>query len=227
MKVEKTDVNRTLTPAQMEFCEQLERSDCSGQALWHPRVAAGYPAPDCMVFLKEIGRFAVAFPPGQYAVEDDAWYCCDAGGNTDPVSDLIEETWQAAKSVRMALKEGLGIGAYVIPVVVFADMSPDAGIMEAAQGRGVRVFFGADGVVQRLAKLPDEEQLQPQLNGRYIQREVATLSRSSAREATTTPDHPVLELGDGRLLIQHVDVVNIHVNTGADGIVTLRDDRDR
>ena len=226
MKVEKTDSNRALTRAQKEFCEQLEGSDQSGQALWHPRVAAGSPVPDCVVFLEEIGRFAVAFPPGEYAVEDDDWYCRDADGNAGPVSDLIEETWQAAKSVRMALKRGLGIGAYVIPVVVFADMAPDAGIMEAAQGRGVRVFFGADGVVQRLATLPDEEQLQTHLHAGFIRKEVATLSRSSARR-TTPPEQASLGLDDERVVIQHADVVNVHVSAGADGIVSLRDDRDR
>ncbi len=226
MKVEKTDSNRALTPAQKQFCEQLEGSDRSGQALWHPRVAAGSPAPDCVVFLEEIGRFAVAFPPGQYAVEDDDWYRRDADGNTSPVSDLIEETWQAAKSVRMALKRGLGIGAYVIPVLVFADMSPDASIMEAAQGRGAWVFFGADGVVQRLGTLPDEEQLQTHLHGGFIRKEVATLSRSSAR-GTTPPEQASLGLDDERVVIQHADVVNVHVSAGSDDIVSLRDDRDR
>ena len=218
------DNNQSLTQAQKEFCEQLKRSDQSGQALWHPRVAAGSPAPDCVVFLEEVGRFAVAFPPGQYAVEGEDWYRYDADGDANTESDLIEETWQAAKAIRMALKEGLGIGAYVIPVVVFADMSPDAGIMEAAQGRGVRVFFGVGGVVQRLADLPDEEQLQTHLHGGFIRKEVATLSRSSAR-GTTPPEQASLEFGDGRLVIQHVDVVNVYVNT--DGVVTLRGDRER
>ena len=218
--------NRALTRAQKEFCEQLEGSDRSGQALWHPRVAAGSPAPDCVVFLEEIGRFAMAFPTGQFAVEDDDWYRRDADGNTSPVSDLIVETWQAAKSIRMARKRGLGIGAYVIPVVVFADMSPYAGIMEAPQGWGGWVFFGADGVVQRLATLPDEDQLQTHLHGGFIRKEVATLSRSSAR-GRTPPEQASLGLDDERAVIRHADVVKVHVNAGADGVVSLRDDRDR
>ena len=207
MKVEKTDNNRPLTLAQTEFCEQLERSDRSGQALWGPQVSDGEPAPDCVVFLKKIGRFAVMFPSGRYSAEDDDWYRHDEGGVMTPVSDLIEEAWKAGKGVRTALKEALNIGAYVISVVVFTDMEPDAGIMEAAQGRGVRVFFGQDDLVQRLVNLPDEEQLQPQLSSRYIQKEVEALSRSAAPKALT----PELELGDGRLVIQHVDVVNVYV----------------
>ena len=138
MQVEKTDNNRSLTLAQAEFCDQLERSDRSGQALWWPQVAAGEPAPDCVVFIKETGRFAVMLPPGQYSVEDDDWYRHDSVGGKTQVSDLIEEAWQAAMQVRLAIKGGLGIGAYTIPVIIFHDMEPNAGIMEAAQGRGVR-----------------------------------------------------------------------------------------
>ena len=84
-------------------------------------------------------------------------------------------------------------------------------IMKAAQGREVRVFFGRDEVVQRLVNLPDEEQLQPQLGSRYIQKEVGLLRRWSAAEAKT-PERASLEIGDGRLVIQHVDVVNVYVN---------------
>ena len=209
MKVTKV-TNQTMTLAQIAFCDQLERSDRSGQAVWGPRVATE-PAPDCVVFLKEIGRFAVMFPPGRYCVEDDDWYRHDEGGVMTPVPDLIEEAWQAGQRVRTALKAALNIGSYVISVVVFTDMEPDAGIMEAAQGRGVRVFFGQDELVERLVNLPEEEQLQPQLGGRYISKEVAALSRSAAPRALAPESESMPELGDGGLVIRHVDVVNVYV----------------
>ena len=219
MKVEKTNNNRSLTVAQIEFCDQLKRSDRTGQALWWPQVAANEPAPDCVVFIKEICRFAVMLPPEQYSVEGGDWYCHDADGKT-PVSDLIEAAWQAAGQVRLAIKGVLGRGAYTIPVIIFNDMGPNAGIMEAAQGRGVRVFFGQDEVVQRLVNLPDEEQLQPWLGSRDIQKEVAVLSRTSTLEAET-PEQAFLEIGGGRLVIQHVDVVNVYINAGADAGASL------
>ena len=99
-------------------------------------------------------------------------------------------------------------------------MGPDAGIMEAAQGRGVRVFFGQDDVVQRLVNLPDQEQLQPQLNSRYIQKEVALLRRRFAPEEKT-PEQAFLEIGGEGLVIQHVDVVNVYINAGADAGASL------
>ena len=100
MKVEKTNNNRSLTVAQIEFCDQLKRSDRTGQALWWPQVAANEPAPDCVVFIKEICRFAVMFPPEQYFVEGEDWYRHDSVGGKTPVPDLIEAAWQAAGQVR-------------------------------------------------------------------------------------------------------------------------------
>ena len=219
MQVAKTDNDRSLTLAQIEFCDQLKRSDQSGQALWWPRVAAGEPAPDCVVLIEEICRFGVMFPPGRYSVEGGNWYRHDADGKTE-VPDLIEAAWQAARQIRLAIKGELRRGAYTIPVIIFNGMGPDAGIMEAAQGRGVRVFFGQDEVVQRLVNLPDEEQLQPRLGSGDIQQEVEVLSRTATPEVKTpeakTPEQAFLEIGDGRLVIQHVDVVNIYINSGPD-----------
>ena len=220
MKVEKIDNNRSLTVAQIEFCDQLKRSDRTGQALWLPLVAANETAPDCVVFIKEIGRFTVMFPPGRYSVEGGEWYCHDSAVGKTSVPDLIEEAWQAAGQVRLAIKGELGIGAYTIPVIILNDMGPNAGIMEAAQGRGVRVFFGQDDVVQRLVNLPDQEQLQPQLNSRYIQKEVALLHRRFAPEEKT-PEQAFLEIGGEGLVIQHVDVVNVYINAGADAGASL------
>ena len=184
MQVAKTDNDRSLTLAQIEFCDQLKQSDQSGQALWWPRVAAGEPAPDCVVLIQEICRFGVMFPPGRYSVEGGNWYRHAADGKTE-VPDLIKAAWQAARQIRLAIKGELRRGAYTIPVIIFNGMGPDAGIMEAAQGRGVRVFFGQDEVVQRLVNLPDEEQLQPRLGSGDIQQEVAVLSRTATSEAKT------------------------------------------
>ena len=50
-------------------------------------------------------------------------------------SAIKEEVRMAIKEeVRMAIKQELGIDADAIPVIIFTDMGPDAGIMEAAQG---------------------------------------------------------------------------------------------
>ena len=215
MKVEKIDNNRAMTPAQTQFCRQLEHSDRSGQVFWWPRVADGQPDPDCVVFLESICRFAVMFLDGGFSVRGENWYCHDAGGAATLVPDPIETARQAAQSMREAIKGKLGIGAYTIPVAVFADMEPDAGIMKAAQDRKVKVLFGQDDVVERLANLPDEEQLQPQLNRLFIQQEMTLLRRLCGMDAKTS-ENVSLEIGGGKLVVQHADVVNVYVTGNTD-----------
>ena len=223
MEVIKNDNKQPLTVAQIEFCSQLEQSDWPGQALWSPRVAGDQPGPDCLVSIKEICRFAVMLPEVWYSGDGDERSCHDAEGNVISESDLIEQAWQAAKAVRKTLKEALGIRTYVIPVIVFSEMVPDAGILAAAQGKAVKVLFGdGDGdLVRSLVNLPDDAQLQTHLSMGFIQKEMDVLGRDHARKAGAAEPNS-LELGDGKLMIQHVDVVNIYVNPASDdGGVTL------
>ena len=227
MKVVKNNDNtQPLTLAEMEAIQQFEQSDRAGQALFRPRVAAGQPAPNCVALFEETGRFAVTILEGRYAVEDGRWYRYQANDVQTPVDNPLETSWQAAKSVRMALRRELDLNTYVIAVVWFPDMEEDEDILDEAGGRSVHLFFGHVDLAQRLVKLPKEDELQTQLSGRYIKREVAALQPDPAA-AEVALDHPSLDIGDGGLVIQHVDVVNVYVNTGADGSVSLRDDRDR
>ena len=125
----------------------------------------------------------------------------------------------------MTLKEALGIRTYVIPVIIFNDMAPDAGILAAAQGKAVKVLFGdGDGdVVRTLVNLPDEPQLQTHLSMGFIHKEMEVLRRDHARKAKAVEPNS-LELADGKLVIQHVDVVNIYIYAASDDSgVTLSD----
>ena len=208
MKLVKDD-NNSLTLAQVEFCNELEASDRSGQALWLPAVASGYPTPDCLVAIEEVGRFAVTLLADGWSIEDDRWHRGEDGA-AEPVDDPLEAAWQSAKGVRMELKRQLDIGSYVIPVVVFTDMEPDPAIMEAAQGRSVRVFWNTRDAVARLASLPGEHEVQEHLRGRYIAQEMEVLRRRAQRPEPAR-EAGALEIGDGRMVIQHVDVVNVYV----------------
>ena len=69
MKVVKNDNNISLTPAELEACQQFEASNRAGQVLFHPQVAAGQPAPNCVALLEEVGRFAITILQGRYTVE--------------------------------------------------------------------------------------------------------------------------------------------------------------
>ena len=108
MKVARNDNNNPLSPAEMAACQQFEASAQAGQVLFHPRVTAGQPAPNCVALFDEVGRFGITILEGLYSVEGDRWFRHQADGAGSPVDDPLEGTWQAAKSVRGELKEGAG-----------------------------------------------------------------------------------------------------------------------
>ena len=213
MKVQSNHHNRPPTPAELEALRQFEASQRNGEALFHPQVAAGQPAPNCVAFFEETGRFAVTILEGHYTVEDGRWSRYQADDVQVPADNPLEACWQAAKSVRTALKRKLNLNAYVIAVPWFPDMEEDEDILDETRGRNVHPLFGDVDLARRLVKFPTEEELQTQLSALYIKREVAAL-RPDPAAPNQAPDQPALDLGDGRLVIQHVDVVNVYVNSG-------------
>ena len=220
MKVVKNDNNNPLTLAEIKACQQFEQNQRAGQALFRPQVGAGQSAPNCVIFLEEVGRFGITILEGRYTVEDGQWFSHGADGARTPIDNPLEGAWQGAKSVRTELKRELDLNTYVIAVAWFPDMDEDEDILDAADGRSVRLFFGQDELVQQLVHLPKGDELQTHLSGRYIKQEVAVLSRSSA--AVTAPSEDVSPYIKGRvgtLVLERVETVNIYITVvyGGDG----------
>ena len=212
MKVVRNDNNNPLSPAEMAACQQFEASTQAGQVLFHPRVAAGQPEPNCVALFDEVGRFGVTILEGDCTVEGGQWFRRQADGARLPIDNPLERAWQAAKSVREELNRALDISTFVIPVAWFPDMDEDDEIMDEASGRSVRVFFGQADLAQRLVDLPKEYELQNHLSRRYIQREVKVLSRDPAVDTQTPAGEPQSVNGrTGALTFQQVDTVNIFV----------------
>ena len=221
------DSNNPLTLAEMAACQQFEQSQRAGAALFHPQVALGKPAPTCVAFLEEIGRFGITILEGRYTVEGDQWYRHEADGARTPIKDPLERAWQAAKSVRAEFKRELDREFYTIAVAWFPDMEEDEDIRDAAHGRSVRMLFGQGEVVQRLVSLPKDDELQPRLNSWFIKQEVAALSRSSAGVTVTAPSEDVSPPVKGRVgaLVETVNIYITIVNgdTGDDPLlITVR-----
>ena len=229
MKVVKNHNNsndRPLTLAELEAIQQFEQSERDGQAVFHPRLAAGQPAPNCVAFFEEIGRFPITILEGPHSVEGSNWWRHEASGVQTPVDNPLEAAWQAAKVVRAEIKRKLNFNAYAIPVVWFPDMEEDEDILDEASGRSVRLFFGQVDLVQRLASLPREDELQTQLSRQYIEREVAALSRPAASVEPEPAEGPKPVSGRVGALTFHggVGTVNIYitiVNDGEDGAPPL------
>ena len=211
MRVVRNDNNNPLSLAEMEACQQFEASNQVGQVLFHPQVAIGQPAPNCVALFEEVGRFGITILEGRYTVEDGQWFRHQADGARSPMDNPLEKTWQAAKSVRTELKRELDLNTYVISVAWFPDMDEDEDILDEAGGRSVRLFFGQVDLAQQLVNLPKDDELQTHLSRRYINKEVEVLSRAPAGEAPPSAEEPQAINGRaGALTFQRVDTVNIY-----------------
>ena len=213
MKVVKTDDNRPLTLKELEICQQFEQSDRSGQALWWPLVPPGDPAPDCLILLEGNGRYALTFLHGQWSVREGEWYRHAADGAVTPMGDIREKVWEGAMSIKDRLAQDLDFGCYVIPVIVFTDMTPDPDILEEIRGSKVRLLRGLDDLVGRLVDLPEGDQVQKQLGKRFISREVETLSRRpAAAKPAQLPKAATLTVSGGSVTVRDGDDVHIDIH---------------
>ena len=212
MKVVQNDNNLPLSPAEMEACQQFEASNQAGQVLFHPQVAAGQPAPDCVALFEGVGRFGITILQGRCTVDRGQWFRHQPDGASSPIDNPLEKAWQSAKSVRTEIKRELELSTYVIAVVWFPDMDEDEDIMDEAGGRSVRLFFGQVDLPQRLVNLPKEDEFQTHLSRRYIQQEVEVLSHAPSVERPTPAEEPQPVNGRaGALTFERVDTVNIYV----------------
>ena len=211
MKVVKTDDNRAMTLKELEICQQFEQSDRSGQALWWPLMATGDPVPECLVLLEGNGRYALIFLHGQWSARGGEWYHQTEDGVATPMGNVREAVWEAAMAVKDRLTEDRG--CYVIPVIVLTDMTPDPDILEEMRGSSVRLLWGLDDLVARLADLPEGDQVQKQLGKTLIAQEVEKLSRrpAGARPAQA-PKAATLTVSGGAVTVRDGDEVHIDIH---------------
>ena len=211
MKIVKTDDNRAMTLKEIEICQQFEQSDRSGQALWWPIVAPGDPVPECLVLLEGNGRYALIFLHDQWSARGGEWYHQTEDGVATPMGNVREAAWEAAMAVKDRLTEDRG--CYVIPVIVLTDMTPDPDILEEMRGSSVRLLWGLDDLVARLADLPEGDQVQKQLGKTLIAQEVEKLSRrpAGARPAQA-PKAATLTVSGGAVTIRDGDELHIDIH---------------
>ena len=132
----------------------------------------------------------------------------------------LEAAWQTARSVRTELKGELDLNTYVIAVAWFPDMEEDEDILDEVDGRSVHLCFGEIDLVQRLLNLPKNDELQTQINRRYIKQEMAALSRSSVALSPESVEDssPSVKGRVGALVLERVETVNIYVTVVNGGV---------
>ena len=148
----------------------------------------------------------------------------DSSGGVD-LKNPIDQAWRAGEAVRKTIKKCIGIGTYVIPVVVFLNMAENADI-KASLGRSqVKLVWQIEELVERCAALPEEHQLQPQLNTDFIEEETLALGWPPDEASSAAPDAAAerpadlsdLALANRPVVFQHVDHVTINLILPGDG----------
>ena len=181
---------------------------CGGP--WWPPAT---PPPTAWSCLEGNGRYALTFLYGQWSVQEGEWYRHAEDGAVTPMGDIREKVWAAAMSIKDRLSQDLDFGCYVIPVIVFTDMTPDPDILEEIRGSKVRLLWGLDDPVARLADLPEGDQVQKQLGKRFISREVETLNRRpAAARPAQPPKAATLTVSGGSVTVRDGDDVHIDVH---------------
>ena len=223
MKIVRTDDNRAMTSREIEVCRQFEQSDRSGQALWWPLLAPGETAPDCLALLEGNGRYAITFLHDRWSVRGGEWYRHDGDGAVTPMGNVREAAWQAAMSIKDRLTGDRG--SYVIPVLALVDMAPDPDLLEETRGSKVRLLWGLDDLVARLADLPEGDQVQKKLGKTLIAQEVEKLSEPPAgAPLSPTPKAAALRVNGGPVTVRDGD--ELHVDVHLHFTVTLPEDGD-
>ena len=198
--------------------EIFEADGQPGQVLWRPTLDKGDDVPDAVVFIEETSRFSLVIVTPMCRVDGKNWSVIDSGGSTR-MENPLERAWRASQGVRRAISERVDFNAYVIPVVVFANMKPSDDIMAALGKSQVKVLWGIDGLVNRLLCLPTKKQLQPTLNAKFIENEVEALMQGPETAAsqqgspsTDESDPGDLDLSGRGVYMHHVDQVVININ---------------
>ena len=201
--------------ALLEAYDEIASSPQAGAALYH---RPDDPKPcdlDFTIWVEEIARFGLRVANGEYCVAKGQWLHSTDGTTAKRRPSPIHRTWGAAAAVREAIKETTHSGAFVIPVVTFADMTSDADIDRAFQGSGVRPVWSLEDLVDQLMALVDVQESYSGLTAELIQRELRGFGLEAAPDEPPARDLP-MEVSTGQVVIQHVDTLNVYT-IGAHG----------
>ena len=204
-----------LSAAELEAMAQFEASDRDGTALWRPRVSGDAPAPDCVIFVHKIGRFAIRFLSGNYSAEDGKWYHRSNDGEHSAVGDPMERVWQAAMAVKEEVTRHYDFGCYILAVAVFPDMELDQALVAAKGRRAVKMLWGTNDLVERIIQQLEESKRRPTLSAEYVEKDIQALTQGRVLDNVGSPEEVEVDLESGELHVHSPKRVVINVASGA------------
>ena len=141
--------------AERQVYEALAGRDRRGFAYYEWRKGYERIELDFAVWVEGLGRFALQVKGGRYRLSDGEWYLKKRDGLRPIKSCPLDATKLAALDLHDDIEElaGTRYNPYVIPVLVFPDMEPDAAIESLAKRAGVYVIWGVRDLLADLERI--------------------------------------------------------------------------
>ena len=189
------------------------------------------PELDFAIWIEGEGRFGLQVKGGLYSVEGGKFHLTTERGR-EKVASPLRRTWDASMSLRDEVSEALGEELYLLSVLLFPDMEPDAAIAELARHSHTQVLWGIDNLVDRLVEIADRADVYYPPGAGDIRREVAAVTGNQiiypgedpdrdqraagppAGGEAATPAGSRLEIPAGGITIHHVDTLIVHAAPG-------------
>ena len=193
--------------AELAIYRALEASPMAGVALYEPRFGPYQRGLDFVVWLRDVGRFAIEDKGGLYCVHNGQWYLSTPSGWQEVDCPALQ-AWDGAMNFRDRIARKQGKGPFVVSVLVFPDMEPDPALTRALADSAVHVVFGVQDFTGQLAGLADIKKA-PKADD--ITREVALVECAEPEpEAPEAPETFEMGLHSGQVIIQHAATVNVY-----------------
>ena len=213
--------------AEMFVLDQLAASVRVGTACYEWSAGPGSPEVDFPVWVQDLGRFAIQVKGGHYTIHNFNWFLSAPDGSVEPKTSPVFQTWDGAMSVRRVVEAVTGFQVYIIPVLVFPDMEPDAHMTALAAHKKVYLVWRGEDLTARLEEIAATEGVRRPPICDHIKNEFHAImygerlgTVAPVRRPTPeimTPMIPTrMELGGATLAINNYGPLIIHAGTAQD-----------
>ena len=170
--------------AERRVYEALAGSDRQGFCYYEWRQGYECIELDFAVWIQELSRFGLQAKGGRYRLIEGDWYLAKRDGLQPVKSCPLDEAKLGALDLHDDIEERAGMlyNPYVIPVLLFPDMSkPDADIENLAKRKGVYVIWGTDNLLADLERIVRSRSVSDRLAMERIAAEVLAVTDGQIR----------------------------------------------
>ena len=134
-----------------------------------------------------------------YSIDDGEWFLKTRDGVKAIKTSPLDETWLAMLDLHddIAEKARTTYDPFVVPVLIFPDMEPNAAIENLASRKGIYLVWGTENLLQNLEEIVRSRGLSESLSAERIKREVCAATDGLIRLEEAEGDRGSRE---GRLL---------------------------